>query len=99
MFDPRRITDILSELHARRGYARVRETESCEQAWKEAAGAALAAQTRCGSVKRGVLEITAANNMVAQELQFEKVRIVERLAELLPEEKIRDVRCRIGAVR
>lgn len=37
--------------------------------------------------------------MVAQELQFQKEQIVARLAELLPEEQIRDVRSRIGAVR
>lgn len=99
MFDPRRLADILTELHARRGYVRVRSSDTCEEAWREAAGESLGKQTRVGAIKRGVLEVTAANSMVAQELQFQKEQIVARLAELLPEEQIRDVRCRIGAVR
>lgn len=99
MFDPRKLAEILTELHARRGYARVRTSESAEEAWREAVGDQLGPQTRVGPVKRGVLEVTAANSMVAQELQFQKQRIVARLAELLPDEKIRDLRCRIGVVR
>lgn len=38
MFDPRKLADILTELHARRGYARVRSSDTCEEAWREAAG-------------------------------------------------------------
>ncbi|MCE9608040.1 MAG: DUF721 domain-containing protein [Planctomycetia bacterium] len=98
MFDPKRLVDILAELHARRGYARVRVADTCDEAWREAVGESLIAQTRLAAVRRGVAEITAANSMVAQELQFQKERIVARLAELLPEEKIRDLRCKIGPV-
>ncbi|MGC3966078.1 MAG: DUF721 domain-containing protein [Pirellulales bacterium] len=76
-----------------------RSSESAEEAWREAVGPVLGPQTRVGPVKRGVLEVTAANSMVAQELQFQKQQIVARLADLLPDEKIRDIRCKIGSVR
>jgi predicted nucleic acid-binding Zn ribbon protein len=98
MADARKIVDILSELDARRGYARIRTTQTAEEAWQEAAGSDFAAKSRPGPVKRGVLEVIVANSMLAQELQFQKERIVKRLAELLPHEKIRDLRCRIGPV-
>jgi predicted nucleic acid-binding Zn ribbon protein len=99
MFDPRKLADILTELHARRGYARVRTEESAEEAWREAVGEKLGPQTRVGPVRRGTLEVTVANSMVAQELQFQKQQILARLADLLPDEKIRDIRCKIGSVR
>jgi predicted nucleic acid-binding Zn ribbon protein len=98
MADARRIADILSELDARRGYARIRTTQTFEEAWREAAGPAFNEKSRPGNVKRGVLEVIVANSMLAHELQFQKERIVTKLAELVPHEKIRDLRCRIGPV-
>lgn len=99
MAEARRIADVLSELHARRGYGRLQATHTAEEAWREAAGEMFAKQTRLGPVKRGVLEVIAAGPMVAQELQFQKERIIAKLAELLPDEKIRDLRCRVGPVK
>jgi hypothetical protein len=45
-----------------------------------------------------VLEVIVANSMLAHEMQFQKERILARLGELLLDEKIRDIRCRIGPV-
>lgn len=99
MADARRIADVLSELHVRRGYGRMQATHSAEAAWAEAVGPALVGQTRLGAVKRGVLEVIVAGSPAVQELQFQKERIVRRLQELLPDEKIRDLRCRVGPVK
>jgi len=98
MADARKIAEILSELDARRGYARIRTAATAEEAWQEAAGPEIGGKSRPGPVKRGVLEVIVANSMLAHELQFQKERIVKKLAELLPQEKIRDLRCRIGPV-
>jgi predicted nucleic acid-binding Zn ribbon protein len=97
MADARKMAEILSELDARRGYARIRTTATAEEAWREAAPA-FAGKSRPGPVKRGVLEVIIASSMLAQELQFQKEPILKRLTELLPHEKIRDLRCRIGPV-
>lgn len=53
---------------------------------------------RAGQVRRGVLEVLVANSTVMQELSFEKTRLVARLAELVPEEKIRDLKFRVGTI-
>lgn len=95
---PRQIADILSELVARRGYARVQATANYAEAWRDAAGDMLCKFTRPGNIKRGVLEVTVANSILVQELTFQKPAILQRLASLLPQEQIRDLRCRVGKV-
>lgn len=95
---PQRIADILSELMARRGYARVRAAEAYEEAWRDVAGTLLAKYTRVGSLRRGALEVTVANSTLLQELTFQKADLVKRLGERLPEEGIRDLRFRVGAI-
>lgn len=99
MFDPKKLVDILAELHARRGYARVRASDSLEEAWRETAGEAIVKQARLVGIRRGVAEVIAANSMVAQELQFQKERLIAGLTERLPEETITDLRCKIGPVK
>ena len=95
---PKPIADVLSELLARRGYARVQSAGLCSQAWRAAAGEALAACTRTGPIRRGVLEVVVSNSTLVQEMSFQKVTILAKLAELLPDENIRDLRFRVGPV-
>lgn len=95
----RSIADVLSELEARRGYSRVKGSESLAEAWQTAAGETTATHSRAGEVRRGTLEVIVANSMLAQELQFEKQRLLTKLIELLPDHKLRDLRFRVGAVK
>ena len=99
MTDARRLADVLSELHARRGYSRFKETESLDEAWATAVGPRLAPLTRVGAARRGVLEVTAADSATAQELQFQKEPILAKLIAALPDHKLRDLRCRIGPMK
>ncbi len=92
------VSDVLAELFARRGYARVRGSQALEEAWRAAAGAHLAAGTRPGRLRGGCLEVLVANSALVQELAFEKPAILERLAALLPAERIRDLRFRVGSL-
>lgn len=95
---PQPIGDILSQIMARRGLARVQSGEAFAAAWKEAAGEAIAAYTRAGLVRRGVLEVKVANSVLVQELTFRKAALVADLARLLPDERIADVRFRVGPI-
>lgn len=94
--DPRHIGDVLSQLIARRGYARVQSAGALTEAWGAAAGERWTSCTRAMVVRRGVLEVLVGNSTLAQELGFQKKSLVKRLAELLPEEKIRDLKFRVG---
>ncbi len=96
---PEPISDILAQLMARRGFARVRSAEAFDAAWRKAAGEMLSQFTRPGSVRRGKLEVTVANSTLVQELTFQKTHLLKSLAELLPDEKIEDLRFRVGQVK
>ncbi len=98
MSRPKAIGNILAELLARRGYARVQSEGTCGAAWTQAAGDAIAAHSRAGQVRRGVLEVQVRNSTLVQELTFEKTRLIAKLAELAPDEKIRDLKFRVGII-
>jgi len=93
---PKAMGDVMSQLLARRGYAQVQTAASCESAWRSAVGDKLAIQTRPGNIKRGVLEVLVASSSVMQELAFLKAKVIKQLAQLAPDQKIRDVRFRVG---
>ena len=95
---PRPIADVLNHLLARRGYARIQSALQFELAWKQAAGEAVAADTRPGNLKRGVLEITVRNSSVLQELTFQKKQLLAKLQSQTTDQPIRDLRFRIGAI-
>jgi predicted nucleic acid-binding Zn ribbon protein len=95
---PQAIGNILSELMARRGYARVRSTEALENAWREAAGSMIAKYTRVGQLKGGTLEVIVAHSALVQELGFQKQSLIEALKQLLPDESIKNLRFRTGSI-
>ena len=95
---PKPIADVLSQLIAKRGYARQRSAAALESAWCKAVGPQFAAATRAGSLRRGTLEITVANNLLAQELGFRKTELIEQLHKLAPDETITNLRFRTGRI-
>jgi len=95
---PKPMRNVISQLLAKRGYAQVQSSAGCDAAWQEAVGVKLAADSRPGIVKRGVLEVLVRNSVTLQELAFVKVKAVRTLAKLIPEQQIRDVRFRVGAL-
>jgi len=95
---PKPMRDVLSQLLSKRGYAQVQSAASCDAAWREAVGQKLAADTRPGNVARGVLEVLVRNSAAAHELGFVKSKIVKMLTKLIPEQRIRDLRVRVGTI-
>ena len=95
---PERIGDVLAGLMARRGYARLDTASAFAESWEEAAGAKLAGKSRPGNVRRGVLEVMVENSAVMQELTFQKMQVLGALGRLLPDQKIRDLRFRVGQI-
>jgi len=95
---PRAIGEILAELMAQRGFARAHSIEALERAWGEAAGELAAGYTRVSSLRRGRLEVTVANSMLVQELTYQKPGLLRALRQRLPDERIKDLHFRVGAV-
>lgn len=96
---PEPISNILAELMARRGFARVQSTAALEAAWRQAAGELMSQYTRVAAIRRGKLEVIVANSTLVQELTFQKVTLLETLKTLLPDEPIKDLRFKVGAIQ
>lgn len=95
---PEPIREILAQLMAKRGFARVQSGAALEAAWKQVAGE-MAQFTRAGAVRRGKLEVTVSHSALVQELTFRKAALVSALKQALPDEKITDLRFRVGPVQ
>jgi predicted nucleic acid-binding Zn ribbon protein len=92
------IGSVMGQLLVKKGYGQVQAAKSCESAWQEALGSRFQKETRCGSVRGGILEITVSNSLVLQELTFIKSQLVEQLATLVPEQKITGLRFKVGQI-
>jgi predicted nucleic acid-binding Zn ribbon protein len=95
---PKKMSDVLSRLMARRGYAQAISAAGCAEAWQQAVGGELARDSRAGNVRRGVLQIVVRNSVIVQELSFQKRQLIRKLADLVPDQKIRDLKIRVGSV-
>ncbi len=95
---PQSVGEILAELMARKGFARVKSADALESAWREASGELIAKYTRVGAIRRGTLDVMAANSALLQELGFQKQELLDKLRNLLPQEGIKNIRFRVGNV-
>ena len=95
MHKGRAIGDILAQLLARRGFARVHARDIPGRL----AGAAglFSRYTRPGALRGGRLEVTVANSTLVRNSPFGSRRLAQTLAELLPDEKS-GPRFRVGPV-
>ena len=93
---PKKIGDAVANVMARCGYGQLEKRAACVNAWKEAAGERMARHSCPGNVRRGVLEVTVRNSAVMQELTFQQTTLLEQLGRLLPDEKIRKIKYRVG---
>jgi predicted nucleic acid-binding Zn ribbon protein len=95
---PQKMADALSNLLAKRGYGRVLATGALDDAWQAACGERFAGDTRPGNVRRGILEVVVRNSAVLHELTFVKKKLIEKLQTTAPEQKIRDLRLKVGVI-
>ena len=95
---PKTIGNVLAQLITARGYGRIQADADFADAWCKAIGPALAKFTRAGRLRRGILEITAANSLTIQELTFQKQQVLTKLQTQLPDAKIRDLKFRVGNI-
>lgn len=93
---PQPLSRALSELITLRGYARVQGDRQLQSAWAEAAGGAVARESRAVAIRRSVLHVTVGNAPLLSELvAFRKAAILEALQSRFPELRIRDLKFRL----
>jgi predicted nucleic acid-binding Zn ribbon protein len=97
--EPQPLARVLSELIARRGFARVKSDEELQVAWTQVAGRATARQTRAVAVRRGVLQVSVASSSLLEELAgFYRAALVEKLRTGYPNLAIKDIKFRLDSV-
>jgi predicted nucleic acid-binding Zn ribbon protein len=67
-----------------------------QEIWDRAAGPAIAASARPTAERDGVLTVTCAAAVWAQELDLMAVELIPRINGALGEQAIRELRCRTG---
>ena len=90
---PIHVSQALSELIVRRGWARSAGDQQLQDAWKQAVGAKFAQRTRVLGVRDGVLRVGVAHAALLSELEsFHKQEILERIRSVRPDFRIRDLK-------
>jgi predicted nucleic acid-binding Zn ribbon protein len=96
---PEPLRDVLGRLFAARGWGRRQDRLRLEDAWTAAAGPKIAAHTRPGVLRRGVLEVMVDNAVLLQELaHYQKRQLLEQLRARLPGVTLHDLRFKSGVV-
>lgn len=96
---PTPLKDLLTDLFATRGLARMQAAVDLEQAWGAAIGEPNRARTRVEGLRRGVLNVNVAHPILLEELAaFRKPDLLRVLRQRLPGVRIQDIRFRVGPV-
>ena len=96
---PKPLADVLGELFAARGYARLHASGELEAAWDAALGEGYRGRTRLGDVRRGVLTVTVDHPALLEELSaYRKGELLQALRATVRGSNITALRFRIGPV-
>ena len=96
---PKPLAEILGNLFAARGYGRLQAVGELELAWNAAVGEPGCWQTKVGTVRRGVLNVTVAHPALLEELStFQKPNLLAALRREASGSSIQDIRFRVGPI-
>ena len=95
---PKRSADIISQMMARQGYAQNKSNDELNEAWEVAVGPTLVKNTKAGRMNKGVLEVHVASSAAMNRLSFEKQKLLSAMQQQLPQNKIKDIRFKLGNV-
>ncbi len=91
-----KVGDLATQIMAKYGMANRVKLEDILAAWEEIVGTFLFKMTRPDAFERGVLTVRLMQPTAHHALMQEKVKILKRLQEKLPDAKIKDIRFRHG---
>jgi predicted nucleic acid-binding Zn ribbon protein len=97
---PKPLSDILADLFAARGLARVQATGELESAWATTIGEPGCRHTRVEHLRRGILSIVVAHPTLLAELaSFQKPTLLASMRRNLIGTSIHDIRFRVGTIQ
>jgi predicted nucleic acid-binding Zn ribbon protein len=94
--EPQHVRNVISELIALKGLARVHGIEQLQQAWRTVAGDEIGRKSRVLELTRGVLNVGVNNSGLLNELAgFHKQSLLEQLQRQFAHLKIREIKFRL----
>ncbi|MFH1302920.1 MAG: DUF721 domain-containing protein [Planctomycetota bacterium] len=94
------ISQALSELIALKGLGRVRGDQRLKEAWEQAAGEKIAAQTTVQGIKNRIVQVGVENSALLNELNsFHKGSLLQKLQNEYGKQDVRDLRFRLKSKR
>ena len=93
------IGNIVADILARKGLGRHEATIELDKVWAKIVEKPLAEITRCGRIRRQQLEVVVENSTAMQELTFRKQELIELLNREIPQQKLKDIRFRVGTIQ
>ena len=90
------VSQVLSELIALKGLARVQGDQRLKQAWEQVAGEKIASQTSILGIKNRIVQIGVDNSALLNELNsFHKLSLLQKLQKEYGKQNVRDMRFRL----
>ncbi len=90
---------LLNRLLARKGYAQQQSSRELDEHWNAIVDPRWHSKTKVGTLRQGVLEITVSNSSVSHHLNFMKRDLLKKLQTRMPQNRITDLRFRIGNIQ
>ncbi len=90
--------NLAAKVMTRYSVASSQASRQLEKEWEATVGPKVAADTRPGNLRRGVLEVIVSNSAIHQQLSFQKKKLVTQLQQNPQLAKIRDIRFRVGQI-
>ena len=94
---PKRPADVIGRMMARQGYAQSKSNDELNDDWEKAVGK-YSGKTKVGRIRSGVLEVHVASSAVMNQLSFQKKQLLSAIQQQLPQNKIKDIRFKLGNV-
>ncbi len=100
---PKGIANVMASILAKKGYAASKAASALTGQWEGVAErvlgeAAIAKQTQAKGLSRGKLEVTVANHVVMQEINFHRPQLLKAIQEATPDSRITAIRFKVGRI-
>ena len=95
---PKRTANIISQMMARQGYGQTQSNNELNDAWEIAVGQKFINNTKAARISCGILEVHVASSAAMNQLSFQKRQLLSAMQQQLPQNKIKDLRFKLGNV-
>ncbi len=91
-------SELINYLLSRKGYGQTQSSHEIRSTWDKVVGPRWQNKTQVGNIRRGVLEVVVQNSGALQQLTFNKQKLLVSMQNQLPQNKLKDIKFKVGKV-